>query len=77
MGYAFLIYVAVVLFFVPTVLFGDPIQISRGLEIGGGYTILIDAFLGQLVMLSPAVFHELFRRRMRGIDFIIKKQATG
>jgi hypothetical protein len=44
---------------------------------GGGYTIWMDALAGQLVMLSPAVFYEYFHRRMRRIDFIMKKQATG
>ena len=31
---------------------------------GGGYTILADALLGQLVMWSPMVFYELARRRL-------------
>ena len=76
--HAFLIYVLVVLLFIPVVLFVDPIQMSRGqFEMGEGYTIWMDALVGQLVMLSPVVFYEFFLRRMRGIDFMIKKQATG
>ncbi len=64
---AFFIYLAVVLLFIPVVLLVDPIQMSRGqFEMGAGYTVWIDALVGQLVMLSPVVFYETIRRRMPG-----------
>lgn len=60
-----LIYGIIVLLFFPIVLFVDPIQMQRGqFFMGGGYTILADALLGQLVMWSPMVFYELARRRL-------------
>ena len=69
---AFVIYVAVVLLFIPVVLLVDPIQMSRGqFEMGGGYTVWIDALVGQVVMLSPVVFYEFFRRRMPGVNFSV------
>jgi hypothetical protein len=68
--YAFIIYMVVVLLFIPVVLLVDPIQMSRGqFEMGGGYTIWIDALMGQLVMLSPVVFYEVIRRRLLGTSF--------
>lgn len=68
--HAFVMYIAVVLLFIPVVLLVDPIQMSRGqFEMGGGYTVWIDTFVGQLVMLSPVVFYEFFRRRMQGVNF--------
>jgi hypothetical protein len=58
-----LIYVVGVLVFIPVVLLVDPVQMSRGqFEMGGGYTVWIDALVGQVVMLSPVVFYELLRR---------------
>ena len=63
--HAFIIYVAVVLLFIPVVLLVDPIQMSRGqFEMGGGYTVWMDALVGQIVMLSPVLFYEILRRRM-------------
>ena len=60
-----LTYAAAVLVFIPVVLIVDPIQMGRGqFEIGGGYTVWIDALLGQVVMLSPAIFYEFFRRKL-------------
>jgi hypothetical protein len=60
-----LIYGIVVLLFFPIVLLVDPIQMQRGqFFMGGGYTILADALLGQLVMCSPMIFYELARRRL-------------
>lgn len=60
----FLIYAGAVLIFIPVVLVVDPIQISRGqFQMGGGYTVWIDALVGQVVMLSPAIFYEFFRHR--------------
>jgi hypothetical protein len=68
--HAFVIYVGVVLIFIPVVLLVDPIQMSRGqFEMGGGYTVWMDALVGQLVMLSPVVFYEFFRRRMSEVNF--------
>jgi len=50
----------------------DPIQMSRGQnQMGGGYTVWIDALVGQIVMLSPAVFYELILRRKGSV-----KQAS-
>lgn len=67
---AFVIYVVIVLLFIPVVLLVDPIQMSRGqFQMGGGYTIWLDALVGQLVMLSPVVFYEFFRRKMPGVKF--------
>jgi len=60
----FLIYLGVVLLFIPVVLLVDPVQMSRGqFQMGAGYTVWIDALVGQLVMLSPVVFYEFFLRR--------------
>jgi hypothetical protein len=60
-----LIYGIIVLLFFPIVLLVDPIQMQRGqFFMGGGYTILADALLGQVVMWSPMVFYELARRRL-------------
>ena len=60
----FLIYAAGVIIFIPVVLLVDPVQLSRGqFQMGAGYTVWADALVGQLVMLSPAAFYELFRRR--------------
>jgi hypothetical protein len=68
--HAFIIYVIVVLLFIPVVLLVDPIQMSRSqFEMGGGYTVWIDALMGQLVMLSPVVFYEIIRRRFLGTSF--------
>jgi F0F1-type ATP synthase assembly protein I len=59
------IYGIIVLLFFPIVLLVDPIQMQRGqFFMGGGYTILADALLGQVVMWSPIVFYELARRRI-------------
>ena len=59
-----LAYGIIVLLFFPIVLLVDPIQIQRGqFVMGGGYTVLIDALLGQVVMWSPMIFYELARRR--------------
>jgi hypothetical protein len=67
--HAFVIYVVVVLLFIPVVLVVDPIQMSRGqFEMGGGYTVWIDALVGQVVMLSPVAFYEFFHRRMPGVN---------
>lgn len=69
MRHAFVIYVVVVLLFIPVVLLVDPIQMSRGqFEMGGGYTVWMDAFVGQVVMLSPVVFYELLRGRLAERD---------
>jgi hypothetical protein len=66
---AFTIYIVIVLLFIPVVLLVDPIQMSRGeFEMGGGYTVWIDALVGQVVMLSPVLFYEFFRRRMSGVN---------
>lgn len=54
--HAFVVYLAVVLLFIPIVLLLDPQRM------GGGYTLWADVFIGQLVMLSPVVFYELIRR---------------
>ena len=63
-AHAPLIYGIIVLLFFPIVLLVDPIQMQRGqFFMGGGYTILADALLGQVVMWSPMVFYELARRR--------------
>ncbi len=60
-----LTYAAAVLLFIPVVLLVDPIQMSRGeFNMGGGYTVWVDALLAQVVMLSPALFYEFFRRRL-------------
>jgi hypothetical protein len=59
------IYGIIVFLFFPIVILVDPIQMQRGqFFMGGGYTILADALLGQLVMWSPIVFYELARRRL-------------
>jgi hypothetical protein len=64
----FTIYIVIVLLFIPIVLLVDPIRMSRGeFEMGGGYTIWIDALVGQVVMLSPVVFYQFFRPRMSGV----------
>jgi hypothetical protein len=60
-----LIYGIIVLLFIPIIFLVDPIQMQRGqFFIGGGYTILADALLGQVVMWSPIIFYELARRRL-------------
>jgi hypothetical protein len=60
-----LIYGIVVLLFFPIVLLVDPIQMQRGqFFMGSGYTVLVDALLGQVVMWSPMIFYELARRRL-------------
>jgi len=60
-----LIYGIIVLLFFPIIFLVDPIQMQRGqFFMGGGYTILADALLGQVVMWSPMVFYELARRRL-------------
>jgi len=62
---AFPIYAVVVLAFIPVVLLVDPIQMGRGqFTMGGGYTIWIDALVGQVVMWSPMLFYEAIRRRV-------------
>ena len=67
--WAFIIYAGVVLLFVPVVLLVDPIQMSRGqFEMGGGYTVWIDALVGQVVMLSPVVFYEFFRHKVSQVS---------
>ncbi|HEX2698109.1 MAG TPA: hypothetical protein VHM28_10405 [Anaerolineales bacterium] len=64
-AHASLIYGIIVLLFLPVVLLVDPVQMQRGqFFMGGGYTILADALLGQLVMWSPMIFYELARRRL-------------
>lgn len=64
-----LIYAAAVLIFIPVVFLVDPVQMSRGqFEMGGGYTVWLDAVVGQVVMLSPAVFYEFFRRKIAGAN---------
>ena len=66
---AFITYAAVVLLFIPVVLSVDPIQMSRGqFEMGGGYTVWMDALVGQVVMLSPAAFYEIFQRWLVGVQ---------
>jgi len=63
--HAFLIYAGVVLAFIPVVLLVDPIQMGRGqFTMGSGYSIWIDALVGQVVMWSPVLFYEVIRRRM-------------
>ena len=60
-----LIYGIIVLLFIPIIFLVDPIQMQRGqFFMGNGYTILADAFLGQLVMWSAMIFYELARRRL-------------
>jgi hypothetical protein len=67
--YSFLIYVGAMLVFIPIVLLVDPIQMSRNqFQMGGGYTVWIDAMVGQVVMLSPAVFYEIFHRCLMGVQ---------
>jgi hypothetical protein len=67
--YSFLIYVGAMLVFIPIVLLVDPIQMSRNqFQMGGGYTVWIDALVGQVVMLSPAVFYEIFHRWLLGVQ---------
>ncbi len=61
----FLIYAGIVLIFIPVVLLVDPIQMSRGqFQMSAGYTIWIDALVGQVVMLSPAALYEFILRRL-------------
>lgn len=56
------IYGAVVLAFIPVVFLVDPIQIQRGqFTLGGGYTIWIDALVGQVVLWSPVLAYEALR----------------
>ena|SRR6266498_4980524 len=64
--WAWLIYgVIVFLVFIPTVFVVDPIQMQRGqFFMGGGYTILWDSLLGQLVLWSAVLFYELARKRL-------------
>jgi hypothetical protein len=63
--HAFLIYAVVVLAFIPVVLLVDPIQMERGeFMMGSGYTIWIDALVGQVVMWSPVLFYEASCRRI-------------
>lgn len=63
--HAFLIYAVVVLAFIPVVFLVDPIQMGRGqFTMAAGYTIWIDALVGQVVMGSPVLFYEAIRRRM-------------
>jgi hypothetical protein len=65
----FLIYAAAVLLFIPVVLLADQMSMSRGqFELGGGYTVWTDALVGQAVMLSPAVFYEIFHRWLLGFQ---------
>jgi len=60
-----LIYAIIVLLFFPIVLLVDPIQMERGqFFMGNGYTVFVDALLGQVVMWSPMIFYELARRRL-------------
>ena len=60
-----LIYGIIVLLFFPIVLLVDPIQMQRGqFFMGNGYTVFVDALLGQVVMWSPMIFYELARRRL-------------
>jgi hypothetical protein len=67
--YAFLIYALAILIFIPVVVLVDPIQMGRGqFEMGSGYTVWTDAIMGQVVMLSPAVFYEIFHRRLLGVQ---------
>ena len=61
---AFLIYIVVVLAFIPVVLLVDPIQMQRNqFSLGNGYTVLTDALVGQVVMLSPVLAYEAIRHR--------------
>jgi len=47
------------------VLLVDPIQMERGqFSMGSGYTIWLDALVGQIVMWSPVLFFEAIRRRL-------------
>lgn len=63
---AFLIYIVVVLAFIPVVLLVDPIQMQRNqFTLGNGYTVLTDALVGQVVMLSPVLAYEAIRRWKR------------
>ena len=63
---AFLIYIVVVLAFIPVVLLVDPIQMQRNqFSLGNGYTVLTDALVGQVVMLSPVLAYEAIRRWKR------------
>jgi hypothetical protein len=67
--YAFLIYALAILIFIPVVVLVDPIQMERGqFEMGGGYTVWTDAMVGQVVMLSPAVFYEILHRWLMGVQ---------
>ncbi len=62
---ASLIYIVVVLAFIPVVLLVDPIQMQRNqFTMGNGYTVLTDALVGQVVMLSPVLAYEVIRRRL-------------
>lgn len=63
---AFLIYIVVVLAFIPVVLLVDPIQMQRNqFTLGNGYTVWTDALVGQVVMLSPVLAYEAIRRWKR------------
>jgi hypothetical protein len=63
---AFLLYVVVVLAFIPVVLLVDPVQMQRNqFTLDNGYTVLTDALVGQVVMLSPVLAYEVIRRRRR------------
>ena len=65
-NWAWLIYgLVILLVFIPTVLFVDPLQMQRGqFSMGSGYTVLWDALLGQVVLWSPVIFYELARKRL-------------
>jgi hypothetical protein len=64
--WAWLIYgIVILLVFIPTVFFVDPIQMQRGqFFMGGGYTILWDSVLGQVSLWTPVIFYELARKRL-------------
>jgi hypothetical protein len=60
--HAFLIYIVVVLAFILVVLLVDPIQMQRNqFTLGNGYTVVTDALVGQVVMLSPVLAYEAIR----------------
>jgi hypothetical protein len=54
---------AINILFIPVVFIVDPWQMERGqFSMGGGYTVRIDAVVGQFVLRSPVLFYESFRR---------------
>lgn len=61
--HAFLIYAVIVLSFIPITYISDLINMERGQFIlSGGYSIWTDVLIGQVVLWSPVLLYEIFRR---------------